>query len=73
MESYKEPEGTGVVDLEARNHPPAARDFSARWDKELFYHLEDLGGENDNQIADCILTRTELERSDSKTSVEYEV
>ncbi len=72
-ESYKEPEGTGVVDLSARNHPPAARDVSALWDKELFYRLEDLGGENDNQIADCILTRMELQRADSKTPIEYEV
>ncbi len=72
-EQYEEPEGLGVIDLVARNHQPAARDVSAKWDKGLFYRLEDIGGEDDNHIADYFVTRMELVRSDSGKLVEYEV
>lgn len=73
VDNYKPPEGVGMIDLKARNYQPGARDMSARWNKELFYWLEDIGGEDDNHIADCILTRMELVRTDSGTPVEYEV
>ncbi len=73
VENYRKPEGAGTIDLVAGNHQPGARDTSALWDKELFYRLEDLGGEDDNHIADCLLARMELVRTDNGKTVEYEV
>ena len=73
VENYKRPEGTGTIDLAAGNHQPGARDTSALWDKELFYRLEDIGGEDANHIADCLLVRMELVRTDNGKTVEYEV
>lgn len=73
VENYRKPEGTGTIDLSARNHQPGARDTSALWDKDLFYRLEDIGGEDDNHIADCFLMRMELVRTDNGKTMEYEV
>ncbi|RGY99442.1 zinc ribbon domain-containing protein [Clostridium sp. AM58-1XD] len=72
-ENYLQPENRGTVDLSARNHQPAGRDLSAVWDQTLFYWLEDVGGEDDNHIAACAMTRIELKRNDNGNTIEYEV
>lgn len=73
IENYTLPEDGAIIDLAAHNHQPSARDISSRWDKGLFYWLEDIGGDDDNHIADCILTRMELKRAESGTPIKYEV
>ncbi|MEY8337369.1 DUF5050 domain-containing protein [Lachnospiraceae bacterium 62-35] len=73
VDNYVQPEGQGVIDLMARNYQPSARDSSAKWDSTVFYRLEDLGGEDDNHLADCLLSRLELVREDNGKPIEYEV
>ncbi len=72
-ENYQFPEKETTVDLTARDHEPAARDLSAKWDKKLFYWLEDIGGEDDNHIAEMTLARMRLTRADNGEPIEYEV
>lgn len=73
VENYVNQAGDGTVDLAARDRQPAARNLAARWDSQTFYWLEDVGQEDDNHIADCVLTRMELSRQDNGKILEYEV
>lgn len=73
VENYQFPEKEATVDLAARDYEPGARDLSAKWDKNLFYWLEDIGGEDDNHITEMTLTRMQLTREDTGEPIEYEV
>ncbi len=75
VSSYIKPESSGTIDLYADNRQPAARDLNGKWDKTLFYWLEDAdaASQEDNHIVDCRLERTSLTRTDNGNKIDYEV
>ena len=68
-------EDVPVIDIYAENYTPAAKAPGIEWDRTLFYWLEDVDQESDQDgyLAQCAITKTLMRRADTGTLVEYEI
>lgn len=65
----------GTIDIYAVNRMPAERVSGTKWDKSLFYWLEDISRENleDGYLAKCLISKAVLRNSENGQLIQYEV
>ncbi len=64
-----------MIDIDADNYQAAERDTNAAWDESLFYTLEDVDKENeeDGLINNFSVSKKEFLNADTKNRVEYDI
>lgn len=65
----------GTIDVYAVNRTPTEKVAGTKWDKSLFYWLEDISRENpqDGYLAKCRISKAVLRNSENGQLIQYEV
>lgn len=78
QEEVREPlytiEDVETIDLSQQSHQPGTKRQGMSWDISLFYWLEDVDNtsDEDGNIADCKITKTQIRNAANGNIIEYE-